>query len=46
MEKIMDTCLGSGEEKGVLAAGEWRRNERLSRWGLKTTLVAGERRQH
>ena len=30
--------LGSGEESGDLAAGDWRRQWRLSSWELEATL--------
>ena len=30
--------LGSGDDVGDLAAGEWRRHWRLSRCGVETTL--------
>ena len=39
MEMMLDTWrLGSGDEVGDLAAGEWRRHWRLDGCGMETTL--------
>ena len=39
MEKTWETWrLGSGDEVGDLATGEWRRRWRLGGWRVETTL--------
>lgn len=41
VEMTVETCLrGNGDDSGDLAARDWRRERRLSSWGLEMTLEA------